>query len=286
MKHFLMFFFVLNSSFISAQSYFSIIDDDAVSVSAVSSVKRVADKKNVKVSFAVVAQKLCYNPELVRVLLDFQKQGHGVCNHSLTHSVAYKTNPTEKMVEYEIIRSEEILDSLGFCNHDYFVYPYGKFSYSTYEWLIPLVRKYFRMSFDSRGYGNDVNGTNRFNISRLPLRKHDNLFVIKRIIDEAVANNQWLVFLNHSGMSRDYSEELLESVITYCQAKGMRCVTVQEADKLGLLQNSNAPISSWSNSDEVFYLLYMHVGWFLLFLGIVLGLILFIVRWNNKRLSK
>ena len=249
---------------VGAQSYFSIVDDDADNVEAVSSVKRVADRRGVKVSFAVIAERLRDKEKLISLLLDYQRQGHGICNHSFSHNIDFWSHPTEEKVEWEMERSEAVLDSLGFSHHDYFVYPFGTFPASTYQWLVPLASAHYRMALGCRGYGNDLNAINRYNIARLPLRKHDNMFVVKHIIDEAVEKNQWLVFLNHSGMARDYSEERLDEVIAYCQAKGMRNVTIYEADSLNLLKNNNSSVSEWTRSDEVLYLLYMHIGWVLL----------------------
>jgi peptidoglycan/xylan/chitin deacetylase (PgdA/CDA1 family) len=269
--------FFLNCA--KAQSFFTIVDDDASSIEAISSVKRVADKRNVKISFAVIADKLLKNKELSDILLDYQSQGHHICNHSLTHKRQVWKEPTKDEIEFEIEESEFILDSMGFRNHNYLVYPFGKFDKTTYDWLIPLVSNTFNMAFESRGYGNVIQNTNRYNIARFPLRKHDNMFVVKRIIDQAAAKGQWLVFLNHSGMNRDFSERMLEDVITYCQYKGMQNVTIREAWERGIRLSDNAEPSVWKPYNEMLYLLYTHLGWVI---GVFFLLIVIIVFLSKK----
>ena len=256
--------FILIAGSSIAQSFFTIVDDDAANIEAIASVKRLADKKGIKVSYAVCANKLLKDSAIVRVLLDYQNQGHHICNHSLTHNSAVWKNPQISDVRYEIERSEAVLDSLGFIHHNYLVYPYGKFSDTVYSWMIPLVSSTFNMAFESRGYSNDLSAMNRYCIARFPLRKHDNLFVVKRVIDNADVNGHWLVFLNHSGISRDYSEERLEEVIDYCQKKGMVSITIQEAWEKGFISLSENKRFSWTTCDEIIYFLYTHIGWLLL----------------------
>ncbi len=250
----------------SAQSFFTIIDDDAQSREAVSSVNKVADRRGVKISYAVVAQKLQQDKMMVELLLEYQRQGHHICNHSLTHSSIWKT-PHEDDIKFELEQSERILDSLGFKNHNFLVYPFGKFSKSTYTWLIPLVSQKFKMAFESRGYGNDLKKTNRYTINRLPLRKHDSRLIVRSLINETIDHHGWIVFYTHSGNSRDYSDEMLEETIAYCQERGMKCLTVKEAEELGLLDN--VCVKEWTSIDEFIYVLYMHIEWVVLILLII-----------------
>ena len=136
---------VISTSY--AQALFTIIDDDAQSIGAISSVKEVADKYGIKISYAVLAQRLQQDEMMVECLRRFQREGHHICNHSLTHNSKVWKVPCMDDIKYELERSEYILYSLGFKNHNYLIYPFGKFSQSTYSWLIPVVSQNFKMAF-------------------------------------------------------------------------------------------------------------------------------------------
>ncbi len=282
-KRFLLFLLlVFNFANISvAQSYFTVVDDDAASIEAITSVKKIADKRGIKVSFAICANQILNDNDKIKVLIELQNQGHHICNHSLTHSGAIWKNPKKDNIKDEIERSEEILDSIGFKHHNYLVYPFGKFSESVYTWMIPLVSSHFNMAFESRGYSNNIRKANRYSIARLPLRKHDNFTIIKNIIDNAIENGHWIVFLNHSGMNRDYSEKRLEEVIIYCQNKGMKCLTIHEAWKRGIILHSTTKPLVWTLFDEIIYFLYVHSGWLLLS-GSAIIVIIFTIYLTKK----
>ena len=266
--------------FVDAKAYFTVIDDDAKNVQSIASVKRVADKYNIKVCFGVISGRLT-NRDLIDSLLKYQSEDFQILNHSLFHGDMWK-KPTEEDVVFEIERSEYILDSLGFINHNYFVYPFGKYDCGVRQWMLPIVSKYFLLAFESRGYGNDITSTNSYFISRFPLRKFDNLFCVKRVVDKAIKNNQWIVFLNHSGMERDYSEQFLDDVVGYCIEQGMTCVTVSEAYNLGICGSKNVKAKVWTWFDEIEYLLYMRVLW----VAMVLFFIISFIVWKYIHLSR
>lgn len=249
----------------SATSYFSIIDDDAQSVSAIGNIEELAEKKGIKISFAVKAEHILRKPDICFQLLKYQEIGHQIINHSLSHSKRVWMNPQKNVVEQEFIRSKNILDSLGFYNSDYFVFPWGNFSSEVRNWMLPLVAKHFKLAFNSRGGANELDNYNRYYIYRFPLRKHDNLSIVKYEIDRAVAKGKWIVFLTHSGMSRDFDSDYVGEVVDYCLLHGMKCVTVHEA--YGILRDGNQlredKTHDWTWWNEICSLLYMHLVWVL-----------------------
>ena len=214
---------------VNAQPLFTIIDDDISSLKAIQSVKRLADKKNVKISFAATAKKLINYPEITQALLQYQAEGHHICNHGWTHSDKIWGKPYWNDIKQEVTKAKAALDSLGFKNTDYLVYPFGKYDKKQREDLEKNVPSIFRLAFNSRGHFNDLDNFNRFYIERLPVRKFNSLSAVKCHIDDACDKNGWLVLMNHSGKSRDYSPEFLASIIDYCIEKGMKPVTVDQA---------------------------------------------------------
>lgn len=261
-----------------AQSFFTVIDDDAASLEAVNSVVGIADSCGISVCFGVITEKMGRDSSLVDRLLQLQKQGHQIINHSYSHAATIWKHPEPNAVMNEIYQSQRQLDSLGFVNHDFLVYPFGKFDKRTLTWIIDSVKPHFRMAFNSRGCVNRWDEFNRFYISRLPIRKHDNLVILKHEIDQARKAQGWVVLLNHSGMKRDYDQKYLKEVIDYCLDNGMRCLTVNEAYfilKYRNLLKEDKPLS-WNMFDEVLYLIHHHIlylgGCFIL-LSILMGII-------------
>jgi len=257
---------------IMAQGYFSIIDDDANSVGAISSIKEVAEQKGIKITFAVKAASVCQTKDVCKLLLQYQEEGYQIVNHSLTHDKSVWKSPRYEVIVNELIRTGQILDSLGFRNHDYFVYPWGKFDSDVREWMMPLISEHFKLAFDSRGGATDLNDYNRYYIHRFPLRKHDNISIVKHEIEKAVEKGEWIVFLTHSGMERDFEPEYVGDVIEYCLQKKMACLTVKDAYEM--LENTNAlradATKDWTLVNEILYLMYMHIWWILSVVGFIM----------------
>lgn len=261
---------------LNAQSYFTLIDDDAHSVLSIREIEMIASERNINVCFGVVAKELKENSDIISELLLYQDEGHQIINHSFTHDGCIWQNPTRKSIDNEIVKSTEILDSLGFTNHDYFVYPWGRFERNVREWLLMEISPKFKLAFNSRGGSISLSNYNRYYINRYPLRKHDNISIVKYDIDKAMANKEWIVFLTHSGMTRDFDSQYVREVVDYCLQKGMKCITVKEAYDM-LIKTSRLrtdETTDWTKRDEIIYLLYMHFWWVLSVLGLFMTLLI------------
>lgn len=262
--------------------FFTIIDDDAASVESIASIHKVAEEKGVKICFGVIADSILINDIICDRLLQYQNEGHQICNHSLTHGKVWKNLSYDSILN-ELNTSEMVLDKLGFIDHDYFVYPWGRFNDDERKWLIPLVGRYFKLAFDSRGGSCDLNNYNQYYIHRFPIRKHDNITIVKYEIDKAINNGDWIVFMIHSNMSRDYSSDYVSQVIDYCLSKGMQCLTVKQVyDVLGNDLRCDET-DSWSSADEIIYLVHYHVFWIIILLLSLLIVIVFFrfIKYNK-----
>ena len=100
------------------QGYFTIIDDDISSIDAVSSVKSIADKYGIKITYAATVSRL-QDKELAGLLLQFQEEGHQIVDHGWTHSKDVWGQPRWDVVREELDKSSALLDSLGFRNHGF-----------------------------------------------------------------------------------------------------------------------------------------------------------------------
>ena len=200
----------------------TVIDDDARSVNAVRMVKDVADRCGIKVTFAAIASGLERNQEMADLLHQYVEEGHEVASHSLSHSAAiWKAGDATDLqaIEHEVAEAEKIFLHLGFQPKS-FVYPYGNFSRKTRHGIFEIVGKYYPVAFNARGDINLPGETYPFYVSRHPLRKHNSLFMMKLLIDKAVAaDSSWIVFLTHSA-NPDFSAEMLENIIRYAQESG------------------------------------------------------------------
>ena len=251
-------FLVLSVNVVRPQAFYTIIDDDAASVEAISAIKHIADKKGIKISFAVIASSLSRKPEVCDSLLSFQQQGFHICNHSLTHKSDIWLSTSLADISYEMTVSERILDSLGFKSHDYLVYPFGKFSTEQTSLILPIARQHFKLAFNSRGGTCSPQNFNRYYINRFPIRKHENLSMVKYKIEKAVEQGDWLVFLTHSNMQRDFSPEYLEQVIDLCQAQNIPCLTVDEAYNRMAQYQGDSPAAEWQLRHEIWLFIEMH----------------------------
>lgn len=266
----LLFFFLFISLLkISSQAFYTIIDDDAANVRSIYVMKELADKKNIKISFAVIAERVLKNKSVCDLLRIYQQEGFHICNHSYTHSPdVWKTIDLQKIC-CELEESSRLLDSLGFNNHDYFVYPFGRFKNGERESIINLTAKYSKLAFNSRGGYNTFNtgNFNKYYINRFPLRLHDDWYVVKSLLDKAIEKNAWIVILTHSHHC-DFSIKRLEKVVNYCQSKGLKAYTVHEAYQKHIQYEKSYDVScNFDIGYEIKNALYMH--WMSLFIFII-----------------
>ena len=246
------------------QGYFTIIDDDISSIEAVTSVKNVADRFGVKITYAATVSRLEKNRQLVETILHFQEDGHQIVDHGWTHSFEVWGQPKWEIVKTELDKSSHLLDSLGFRNHDYLVYPFGKYTTETRNGIIPHVAERYKMAFDARGHYCDLSNFNMHYIPRFAVRWHNNMWAVKYWIKRASKSDNWVVFLNHSGKSRDYKPKHLSDIISYCQKLGMQNLTVEDAyQKFGSLK-ADKQEKNYTMWDEITDVLFLHIVWIMM----------------------
>ena len=263
------------------QGYFTIIDDDISSIDAVSSVKSIADKYGIKITYAATVSRL-QDKELAGLLLQFQEEGHQIVDHGWTHSKDVWGQPRWDVVKEELDKSSALLDSLGFRNHGFLVYPFGKYTSDTKANLFPKVAERYKMAFDARGHYCDLNDFNMYYIPRFAVRWHNNMWTVKYWIREASEKNAWVVFLNHSGKHRDYKPDHLSEIIEYCQELDMQSLTVAEAyKKFGNLK-ADKKEQDYTMWDEVKDVLFLHIVWIGSIVFVVVVLLVYAWLKNKK----
>ena len=286
-----LFFLAVAPSFSVAAPIITIIDDDARSAQAVGAVKDIADRCGIKVTFAAIAAHLERNPELAELLRRYTEEGHEVASHSLTHSPGvWKAGAATdiRAIEKEMIESEEVFKRLG-LHPKAFVYPYGNFRRDVRHDILDVVGKYYPVAFNARGDINLPGKTYPLYVSRHPLRKHNSLFMMKRLVDKAVAaDDAWIVILTHSANS-DFSAEMLEDIIRYAQRSGavfMPASAAWEQIRTWPMMREDQ-IPDYSRLGDYFNAAYFHLpvllGSGIAFFALCCGLICFSVRRHRRK---
>ena len=207
---------------VNAAPIVTIIDDDTGSIKAIESVKSVADRYGVKVTFAAVASFLQKKPDVADRLRQYEKEGHEVASHAFTHSEkVWKAGIATdfRAIEQEINSAEAVFKEFGLHPRT-FVYPFGKFPRAVCPEIFKIVRRYYPAAFNARGDINLPGEIHPLYISRHPMRKHNSMLMVKRLIDKAAAaDRSWVVILTHSSNS-DFSAAMLEEIIRYAKKSG------------------------------------------------------------------
>ena len=263
----LLLFLLASCASLNAAPMVTIIDDDARSIKAIESVKSVADRHGVKVTFAAVASFLQKTPEVASKLQEDEKEGHEVAAHSLTHraKVWQAGAATDlRAIEAEIIDAEAVFK--GFDLHPRtFVYPFGSFPRAVRPGIFKIVSKYYPAAFNARG---DINLPGNFHplyMSRHPMRKHNSIFMVKRLIDEAAAaDRSWVVILTHSANS-DFSAAMLEEIIRYAKQTGAVFLPASQAwqQAASWPQISEESIPAYDKLDDYLNAAYFHLPYLL-----------------------
>lgn len=158
----------------------------------------------------------------VNKLLEMQAAGWEISNHTYSHNCSYG--------ESEVITMKNWLDANGFpnsgfaapCNiwdHNRVNFVKKHSSYFTTGTELPGISQPFDLYFTQR-----INLTNR-----------DNIEAIRVILDDAVANNKWIVFMAHEfggtygdGSTWFQSDSLLRATFDAIVERGIPVKTVRE----------------------------------------------------------
>lgn len=211
----------------------TLIDDDTASDDAIETIKTLANRQGIKITFACVTDRLNTDSRRWK-LLEYQKDSFNIVSHSVTHSAGIwqKGNATwdMKQVEIEMQSSLARLKNEGFKNSDFFVYPYGQFPDSVLEKITALTKKYYRAGINSStGLANYPPYTDRYYLNRILISKNKKIDDLKKTVDDAIAKGGWMIFLTHSNNSNEFDANYTEEIIEYIQSKGVKFFTLEEA---------------------------------------------------------
>jgi peptidoglycan/xylan/chitin deacetylase (PgdA/CDA1 family) len=225
----------------------------------------------------------------MRQIHDMDNYGWDFLSHTIDHLDLTKLSVEE--IDYQLETGKKFYEDRG-IKISGLVYPYNGYD----DKVINETKKYFDAGFafnysDKPLYNSDLKN-NRYNIYRVTLEMplEDN----KKIIDQAIENNGWLVFMGHGHYYRtgDYTDDSVwpgkwdnnvqkvKDTIDYLMSKGVRIITVREAlaekacTKLGwnlyngktyYLKSDYSLATGWESIDGKWYFFNkdytMSIGW-------------------------
>lgn len=173
-------------------------------------------------------------------IYEMYNYGWDFLSHTTDHLDLTKLSVSD--IDYQLESGKNFYESKG-IKLSGLVYPYNNYD----DKVVNEVKKYFDVAFaynysNKPLYNTDLK-ENRYNIYRVMLEMP--LSVNKKIIDEAIKNNGWLVFMGHGHYYRSevYTDDLIwpgkwgnnvqkaKDTIQYLIDNGVRIVTVREALK-------------------------------------------------------
>lgn len=192
-------------------------------------------------------------------IYDMYNYGWDFLSHTTDHLDLTKL--TVANMDYELESGKSFYENKG-IKLSGLVYPYNNYD----DKVINEAKKYFDVAFaynytNKPLYNTDIEN-NRYNLYRVMLEMP--ISENKKIIDEAINNNGWLVFMGHGHYYRPemYSDDSIwpgkwgnnaqktKDTIEYLINKGVRIITVKEALKEKACKNLG-----WNYYNENWYYL-------------------------------
>jgi hypothetical protein len=158
-------------------------------------------------------------------LLEMQAAGWEISNHTYSHPCDFE--------ESDISTMKDWLDSHGFPNSG-FTAPCNTWNHSKVN-IVKKYHPYFAEGGNNIPEGGISQPLDLYFIKRFNLTNQDNIETIRAKLDDAVANNKWIIFYGHEiggtygdGSGWLQSEQLLREVLDEIVLRGIPVKTVKE----------------------------------------------------------
>lgn len=211
----------------------SIIDDDG-RTAFLDTWLPMLQEKSFKIDISVISGLVGTSGYMTWDELNQLKNNYAVdlINHG--HDDVNFDEISESEVRYQFETSKSELFSRGHYSGDVFVYPRGRSNHKTRQ----IARDYFRGAFLNLG-GNNYPPLHQYNLRRTAMfgdTEFGDMSYIKRMVDNAVYGNGWVVFVTHSQGAFDPTkvEEVIDYVNQYVDSGQLEWVHASEGlDKIG-----------------------------------------------------
>ncbi|OZQ74970.1 polysaccharide deacetylase family protein, partial [Paenibacillus sp. VTT E-133291] len=158
-------------------------------------------------------------------LLQLQNDyGWEVASHTKTHRQLNSLTLPE--AEAEMSESLSELKEMGF-DVKHLVYPFGGPNAAVRD----LARKYYKSAVNAAGGGINNLPIKQYSINRIGLGSYmdtgkDNLTAYKALVDQAIANKSWLIFMLHIGETNAQGIQDLGDTIDYIKSQSVDIVNL------------------------------------------------------------
>lgn len=206
------------------------IDDDCYS--SVSKWVEIANKKGIKLSFAMVKDWVGTNGYCsIDEVKSLQNNGHDILNHTKSHINNWDITNSE--IRTEIEENIRYMKDNGLGGYDILVYP----------GTVPNESRYKTVTREKCRYGiaNTYQSTNKvqdsFYLNRID-SDYRSLDQLKSIVDQAIIDKQWVLIMTHSwrpdgdiDSTGTFSVEKISQLIDYIKGKNIPILKFTEAEK-------------------------------------------------------
>lgn len=211
------------------------IDDDGVSP-VYTRLLPLFRSKGIVGNAAVITGKIGVSGYITASQLrEMYDAGWEMLGHTYSHNPNLSIYPDDADLDYELgAGCKTILENLGFKVNG-FVYPQGVSDVR----IRSFTRKYYTYSFGDTGV-NKGDFINSMNIKRVPLGSftpvgQNTLEYYKSQVDDAIANNGWIVFMTHVSATYEGMDETqwqhISDLIDYIKSQNVDIVTTSEGYK-------------------------------------------------------
>lgn len=164
-------------------------------------------------------------------VLAMQSSGHEIGSHTKTHPDLTTLSAAEARAEIE--GSKQDLLAIGVKSVNTFAYPFGAYNDSVKQ----MVMDAGYLSARSSDGGFNKKGTlNLYALARHPVNSDTTPTQIKSWIDQAVANDLWLILVFHnvdtSGSVYSTTPAILQETVDYLKSKNVKVVTLSDGVEL------------------------------------------------------
>lgn len=211
----------------SKQVLNTFIDDDG-STEVMNKLKPLSIKYDVPFTIALIGKFLAEGTNIkVNEALELQNElGWEIASHEYNH-ITLKDVTDKKILDTEIRYSQEYIRSLGFDVKN-IVYPFGGNNKSVRE----VASRYYNCGVGT-GHGTNKTPVRTFGLRRVSFphaSANNSLQWYKDIVDNAITNNEWIIWMLHCGMTEHdaTNQQILDDLIAYIKSKNIKTVNLQE----------------------------------------------------------
>ena len=224
---------------VKAKGVFTVIDDDTSTLPLVERYHDLCTSLGIRGNFAVITSHTEESEALTNKLLEYEEEGFGMIYHCYAQTNVWSWTSAFDLsaCEENYVKGKRLYKQAGFVSGgEFFIAPFGQNRQSIQD----MVKRHgceVLISTDNNIIVGYDGSTSRYNIPRCSLGHnaerypHFTIEQLKLKIDEAYANNGWIIITTHINEWGDSNsgEQRFTEIVNYAKNKGLECKTFAEA---------------------------------------------------------